>query len=577
MDACLNVAHKTAINICTFDLSLFLMTQKLPKLFLSLLGFLLVLNLVQSYFTQLINDEAYYWYYAQNLDWGYFDHPPMVAFMIVLGSSLFSGELGVRFVSCLLSVGTYILLWLLIDNPKKKEFVPHFFLLLFGMTLMNVYGFFTLPDTPLLFFTALFLWVYKRFLANPSYLVTLLLGLTMAGLMYSKYHAVLVILFVFLSNLKLVQNKKAWLAVLISLLAYTPHFVWLYKHNFVSINYHLFDRPNQAYSFTKFTLGYVLNLVVIFGLLFPWVYQALIKNRPHDSFTKALHYLTYGILLFFLISSFNRRVQTQWIIACSIPLAVITFNYLLKNTSTAKWVYRMGWISFVIVLYARLGLVFPELFPIHYESHGNKEWVSDLAEKSNNIPVVFDNSYGQASMYAFYSGNISYTLNNSRYRKSQYSIDSSEEHVRHKNIVHVTQYRSEGDISYMHGSGTIFYGNFIDDFESFRKLECDVAITPNSENQSVLRVYNPYPEDISLNKLAYGISFTDQYKGVKDIQKFTPIPKIKEQGFLKSMDTTYFYFDLPKSKMKKPSYFVVGIMENGLLPGLNSSVIPISQ
>lgn len=47
-----------------------------------LLAAVFVLNLVQASITELIYDEAYYWYYAQNLAWGYFDHPPMVAFMI---------------------------------------------------------------------------------------------------------------------------------------------------------------------------------------------------------------------------------------------------------------------------------------------------------------------------------------------------------------------------------------------------------------------------------------------------------------------------------------------------------------
>ena len=80
---------------------------KLPKLFIYILAALFVINILQSYFTELIFDESYYWYYAQNMAWGYFDHPPMVALLIKISSLLFSGELGVRFMSCLLSIGTY--------------------------------------------------------------------------------------------------------------------------------------------------------------------------------------------------------------------------------------------------------------------------------------------------------------------------------------------------------------------------------------------------------------------------------------------------------------------------------------
>ena len=152
------------------------------------------------------------------------------------------------------------------------------------MALMNAYGFFTLPDTPLLFFTALFLWSYKKFIDNRSLSTALFMGVVMACLMYSKYHAVLVIFFVLMSNLRLVLDKYAWLAVIVSLLCYSPHFLWLYENDFISINYHLYERPNDAYSFTKYTLGFFVNLIALFGLTFPWMYYALFKTRASDKF-----------------------------------------------------------------------------------------------------------------------------------------------------------------------------------------------------------------------------------------------------------------------------------------------------
>jgi len=80
------------------------MIQKLPKNFLYFLGAVFIINLLQSYFTQLIYDESYYWYYAQKMAWGYFDHPPMVALLIKISSFFFNGELGVRFMSTILSI-----------------------------------------------------------------------------------------------------------------------------------------------------------------------------------------------------------------------------------------------------------------------------------------------------------------------------------------------------------------------------------------------------------------------------------------------------------------------------------------
>jgi hypothetical protein len=552
--------------------------QKLPKLFIYILGIIFAINLIQSYFTDLIFDEAYYWHYAQNMAWGYFDHPPMVAFLIKLSSFFFEGELGVRFMSCVLSIGTLIFIWLVIDNPKKKDYVLHFFVLTFSMTLLNAYGFFTLPDTPLLFFTAAFLYVYKKFIATPSILLALLLGVIMSALMYSKYHAVLVIVFVLLSNIKLVVNKYAWLAVFVALIGYLPHFLWLYENNFVSVKYHLFERPNRAYEFNDYTVGFFLNLLALFGFTFFWVYKALWKTKGTDLFNKALLYLTYGTLIFFFISSFNRRIQTQWIIVISISLAIIAFNYMLENENAKKWIFRMGLVNIAILLFVRFALVFEEISPLHYESHGNKEWAATINEKIGDTPVVFENSYRNAPMYEFYTGNISYSLNNVMYRRNQYSIDDTESKVQHKKILYVSEYLKKGDVAVDLPKQKKGFGIYMDDFESFRKLRAildESEISLKNHNDIILKIYNPYDFDIPLIKLKYKIAFHTPYKRPEEVVPITPILKDKSNTVLKAKDTTFYTFKLPSFKMQNPGYFKVAISENGLQPGMNGDNIKL--
>ncbi len=554
------------------------MLQKFQRSFLFLLGVLLLLNLVQAYFTELIFDEAYYWHYAQEMAFGYFDHPPMVAWMIKLSSFFFDGELGVRFVSCLLSSATLILLWMTIEQKEKQRYVTHFFLLAFSMTLLNAYGFFTLPDTPLLFFTALFLYSYQQFIKKPSLLTAIGMGLVMAALMYSKYHAVLVIVFVLLSNLKLLRNSYAWLAVLVSLTAYSPHFLWLYENDFVSIKYHLFERPNAAYSFEKYTLGFFVNMIALFGLTFPWVYRSLFKVKARDTFTKALIFLVYGILIFFFISSFSRRIQTQWIIAISIPLLLIVFNDLLQDEKTRKWIFRMGIINSVILLYLRLGLVLPALLPIHYESHGNRAWVGELQSKIGDTPVVFENTYRLAPMYAFYTGNLTFSLNNINYRQNQYSIDHSEQKMQGKDIFYVSPYLMNEKLAFTNVKGGMYYGKHIDNFESYRRLRCyleDKVFSLEETESHLIKVYNPYEYDIDIQKLRFAVGYLNDYKRIKDVIPMVAKPTNPEILTLKSNDTTNFTFKFPKPKKLRPGYFRIGISENQLHYGLNGNSIKL--
>src|SRR5690606_16844490 len=93
--------------------------ERSHKILFSFIIFVLFLILVQSALTDIIFDEAYYWYYAQNLSWRYFDHPPLVASLVKIGLSLLDGELGVRFMAPFLHGVNVLLVWVLIDCENK--------------------------------------------------------------------------------------------------------------------------------------------------------------------------------------------------------------------------------------------------------------------------------------------------------------------------------------------------------------------------------------------------------------------------------------------------------------------------
>ncbi|QBA65103.1 ArnT family glycosyltransferase [Muriicola soli] len=547
------------------------MKQKFPGLFLYFLLAIFILNLLQANFTQLLFDEAYYWYYAKDLAWGYFDHPPMVAWLIALGSVFFEGELGIRFLSCVLSIGTMSIIWVLVDHPKKRDYVSHFFVLILSMTLVHAYGFLMLPDTPLLFFTALFFLAYSYFLKNPGFLAALFLGIVMAALMYSKYHAFLVIFFVLLSNLRLLSNPYAWMAVAVSLLCYGPHFYWLYEHDFVSVNYHLFERPNRPYEFFDFTLGYIINLIAIFGLTFYWIYQALFKNNDDGLFPRALRFVAYGVLIFFLVSSFQRRVQTQWIIVICIPAAVLVYNYMLNHGQTRKWIFRMGLLNILILFFLRVGLVYEPLFPVVFETHGNKTWTKEITSQVGDIPVVFENSYRMSPMFSFYSGNISFSLNNVWYRENQYSIDKTEETVRGKRVLYVSKYLPDRDISFTMPDSTLFYGVYKDPFISYRKLRTEIIniSSMDTEIPVIFDLYNPYPFAVPNDELEFGLALLDSYKQLIEVIPIKAEPSEDYSPLIASEAHRKFQFLMPELPIEEVAYVKIVISENGLRWGLN--------
>ena len=82
----------------------------------------IILGFIQSRLTELLDDEAYYWVYSKFLDWGYFDHPPMVALLIKMGYSIFHNELGARLFFLLLNVLSLFLMERLIEKKGSLIF-----------------------------------------------------------------------------------------------------------------------------------------------------------------------------------------------------------------------------------------------------------------------------------------------------------------------------------------------------------------------------------------------------------------------------------------------------------------------
>jgi 4-amino-4-deoxy-L-arabinose transferase-like glycosyltransferase len=100
-----------------------------------------ILNAIQAYTLELQGDEAYYWLYSRYLDWGYFDHPPMVAIFIRIGDALMHNELGLRLITVLASSASVYLLWLILK--KYAVDAVAFALVVSGIFVFNIYGFTT--------------------------------------------------------------------------------------------------------------------------------------------------------------------------------------------------------------------------------------------------------------------------------------------------------------------------------------------------------------------------------------------------------------------------------------------------
>jgi hypothetical protein len=267
-------------------------------------------------------DESHYLLYARHLDWGYFDHPPMVAFLAAATTWLGDSVLLVRLGPILCSVISLVLLRrlaLALYDDERVGFwaavlihlMPYQHLLLVAL----------LPDAPLNLFWCATLLAGWHALRSGKWSMWMLTGLMFGGALLSKYHSVLLALCL-LGYLGTSRERRFWLtriqpyaAILIGLILFTPNIVWNARHDWISYAFQLGQGSGDGLDPGKFlqALGGQLGAwsPIMFGLL---VAAVLVKfRRPGVSEADRFAVWTsVPIFVFFCLVGFTSKILPHW-------------------------------------------------------------------------------------------------------------------------------------------------------------------------------------------------------------------------------------------------------------------------
>lgn len=446
--------------------------------FVWLLGFVLLINVMQACFSALLNDEPYYWIYAQYLSWGYFDHPPMIALLIKLGTCLFGGEIGVRLLPLILGSGTFYLICKIIDNetdgPVNFRLLA---LLLLSSLFLNLYSFLAIPDTPLLFFGVLFFYCYRKYLSNDTIVNAVLLGLVTALLLYSKYHGILIVGFTLISNLQLLRRRSFYLIVGVAIILYAPHIYWEVQHDYPTLRFQFMGRSAQLG--IQHTLSYLGEQAAVTGPVILLLFSVLYK--PQNQFQKSLKYNVIGVFSFFLVSSIKAMVNVHWTAVAWPPMLCLAYLYINKLKHT-KFIYGLLIVNLIAVIILRLNLSLNWFGISNFNDKNPKLMASTLAEKANGRPLVFDNTYNEPSYYTFYTGSECFAINDIWYKKTQYNyLPKLEQKFQDKSVAYVSDGRVDSTSrQIIIPKGKKYYLTFISHFSSFSGVNISIVNPPDN-------------------------------------------------------------------------------------------------
>jgi len=278
-------------------------------------------RLVLAAVTPLTEDEAYYRLWATSLQFGYYDHPPMIAWWIRAGMTL-AGDtsLGVRLLPALSSGLTSLLVYDLAQRLGGSAKVGQRAAIWFNATfLIGAGGFLAIPDAASTPFWVLTVWALIRSERGGLARWWLAAGIFAGLAAISKYSAlflapgVLVWLALRPKGLRLLLTPWPWLAGLIAAAIFATNVEWNATHHWAAFAKQ-FGRVTPGRLAPQFLVELVVVQVLLLNPPIAWFAgRGLWGWRKRVGGDLALILATSApFALYLVLHSLHDRVQAHW-------------------------------------------------------------------------------------------------------------------------------------------------------------------------------------------------------------------------------------------------------------------------
>lgn len=335
--------------------------------------FVLLLRLVYSGLAQLIPDEAYYWQYAQYMDLSFYDHPPMVAWLIWLGTAVLGdNEFGVRIGALLCGLVAMTYLYAFAQNLYDKSSAMRAVLLFSVLPLGFASGLLMTPDAPLVAAWVATLYYMERALVADQRSAWLGMGIAFGLGLLSKYTlgllgiAALVFVIVDPTARRWMRRPHPYLAALLALLLFSPVIIWNMQNDWASFAFQSTRLLADGYEFAVHNLiAHIIILLTPVGFLAAALALFSVDDQDGGSFQRRRKvfvqvFTGVPLLVFLALSTFDLP-KFHW--TGPVWLAILpTVAWMVgqdRVTNIAKWVHTY-WRTTIIAC------MFCYAFVLHY-------------------------------------------------------------------------------------------------------------------------------------------------------------------------------------------------------------------
>ncbi|MBE9223359.1 glycosyltransferase family 39 protein [Cyanobacterium stanieri LEGE 03274] len=341
----------------------------------------LIIRAVIAFFLNPGYDEAYYYLYTKNLDWSYFDHPPLVAITTGIGIWITGivNQFTIRIGSLILHTGSLYLLYLT-GKKMYNQWAGLFALIIASLIpiFQIAFGILTLPDAPLIFFWTLTLYVASEeffdfdWQYKPSYRVAII-GVLVGLACLSKYHGFVLglglVAFCLSSKpyRRIFFSPWLWLSLGLFLLTLFPLWYWNWQNGWVSFGFQLSGRFDSGEGMEVNFLNLILFFLAGVGYLFPsfgfplwWItirsFLIEVFSRPHYP-SRLILWVSLPMVIGFTLLGALTQILPTWAMPGFWGLTIMFGHYVCAWNREFPRKIRQ-WLSFSgIMIYSLLGVV----------------------------------------------------------------------------------------------------------------------------------------------------------------------------------------------------------------------------
>ncbi|RWX79367.1 glycosyltransferase family 39 protein [Neorhizobium lilium] len=362
--------------------------------------------------TDLFVDEAQYWLWSQNLDFGYYSKPPMIGWVIrlftVIGGS--DSSFWVRLPAPLFHMATALLLMPIASRTIRREAAPWAAMTFATLPAVSLSCVLMSTDTIQLTFLAVAILLFLRLTEASSAMAAIGLGLSLGFAFLTKYSVLFLLPGVGLAMLTLPTARISWrdalIAAAVGTLVVSPNLWWNYLHQGITIQ-HTESIANWSGSDGKSGLRILSGLsffaaqfavvgpIVFIAML--WAAKRVATGQSGDG-VKLLAWLSLPCVALLTLQAFFGGANANWAVPAYVAGTVLatgvmmTMPWTVVRTSLVISAIPMVLIPVMTAFPMTFKLPNGELLMKRYMGRSIiSSFAADTARKENIRVIVADN------------------------------------------------------------------------------------------------------------------------------------------------------------------------------------------